>query len=191
MPVELHLGAELTFRFGLVDLARWPSGTLAGKGLYALVDLPFARLPTGLEQGLFELRAAGFRPILAHPERHRNLSRKPERLERLRQQDLLFQVNAGSLTGRFGQRARHTAEMLLERGWVEFVASDGHDLDKRPFSLAAAYERVRELCGSVTAQRLFSENPRRAIKGEPVEAMPMRRPESRVALQGSVERFWG
>lgn len=115
MPVELHLGAELTFRFGLADIARWPSGTLAGRGVYALVDLPFGQLPPGLEQGLFELRAAGFKPILAHPERHRNLARKPELLERLRQQELLFQVNAGSLMGQFGQRAQQTAEFLLQR----------------------------------------------------------------------------
>ena len=159
--MELHLGAELTFRFGLAEIARWPSGTLAEGGVYALVDLPFGhQLPPGLEQGLFELHAAGFKPILAHPERHRNFARKPELLERLRQQELLFQVNAGSLTDRFGRRAQQTAEFLLERGWVEMVASDGHDLDKRPFSLAAARARVLELCGGVVVQRLFSENPR-------------------------------
>ena len=190
LPVELHLGAELAFRFGLAEIAGWPSGTLAETGQYALVDLPFGPLPTGMEQGFFELRTAGFKPILAHPERYRNLVREPERLQRLRQQDLLFQVNAGSLTGRFGRRAQQTAEMLLARGWVEFVASDGHDLEKRPFSLAAAYARVQTLCSEAAARRLFCENPRRVIRGEPVEAAPISTRQKR-RRPGLLQRLFG
>ena len=75
-------------------------------------------------------------------------------------------------------------------GWVEIIASDGHDLEKRPFSLAAAQARVRELCGTTVVQRLFSENPRRAIDGESIEeaAIPMRRPRSRPGL---LKRLFG
>ena len=169
LEMEIHLGAELGFRFGLEEVARWPSGSLAGKGRFTLVDLPPGPLSPGLEKAFFDLRAAGFKPILAHPERHRLLAKSPEQIERLREQELLFQVNAGSLTGRFGTRAQQTAEMMLQRGWVDFVASDGHDLEKRPFTLAAARARVEELCGAAEVQRLFVENPGRAMRGERVE----------------------
>ena len=166
LEVEISLGAEMGFRFGLAEVAEWPSGTLAGNGTYVLVDLPPGALSPGLEQGFFSLRTAGFKPILAHPERHRQLARSHEQIERLRQQELLFQVNAGSLLGQFGRRAQRTAEMLLDQGWVEFVGSDGHDLGKRPFSLVAARARVKELCGGGEARRLFVENPGRVRRGE-------------------------
>ena len=165
--VELFLGAELAFRYGLVEVARWPTVPLAD-GPHVLVDLPPGALSPGLEQGFFELRAGGFRPILAHPERHRELATSPEQVERLRHQELLFQVDAGSFTGRFGRRAKATAQWLLRTGCVDFVGSDAHDLDRRPLSLLNARGIVTEACGAPEAQRLFGANPARVLRGEPV-----------------------
>ena len=179
LAVDIHLGAEIGFRFGLEEVARWPSGSLPGGGCLALVDLPMGPVPSGLEQGFFALRIAGFKAILAHPERHRPLVRSPDQFERLRQQELLFQIDAGSLTGRFGSRAQQAAEMLLERGWVEFIASDGHDLDQRPFSLAGARARVEARFGVEEARRLFVDNPGRAIRGEAIEQRVEERPRPR------------
>ena len=167
MPVQLFLGAEIGFRFGLAEVARWPGIALAGSR-YVLVDLPTGPLPSGLEQGMFELRTAGFRPILGHPERHRQLTQDEHQLHRLREQELLFQIDAGSLTGRFGQRTQAAARMLVERGWAEFVASDGHNLGKRPFTLQAARQWVEEGLGAEEAQLLFADNPGRLVRGEAI-----------------------
>ena len=46
VDVEIHLGAELAFRYGLAAVAAWPSGALAG-GRYVLVDLPPGPLSPG------------------------------------------------------------------------------------------------------------------------------------------------
>ncbi len=169
IAVELFLGAELAFRFGLAEVARWPNTALAD-GPYVLVDLPPGPLPSegGIEQGFFELRAAGYKPILAHPERHRELAKSPDQVERLRHQDLLFQVDAGSFTGRFGRRAKATAEMFLRLGCIEFVGSDGLDLEKRPISLQSALRLVTQACGPLEAHRLFCANPAKVVRGEPV-----------------------
>ena len=167
IAMELHQGAELGFRFGLDQVAQWPSVGLAG-GPYVLVDLPSGPLSPWLEQAFFELRAGGYRPILAHPERHRELARSKTQMQRLRHQDLLFQVDAGSFTGLFGRRAQAAAEMMLQEGWVAFAGSDGHDLSKRPLSLLDARQRVEELCGADEATRLFCHNPAAVIQGEPI-----------------------
>jgi protein-tyrosine phosphatase len=171
IPVALHLGAEIGFRYGLAEVARWPSGTLAGGG-YALVDLPSGPLSPALEQGFFELRSAGFRPILAHPERSRSLAQAPARLQALRRQGVLLQVDAGSLTGQLGERARRTAEALVRRNWVELVATDAHDLDRRAMVLGPAAARLQVLTGVEVARRLLVENPGRVVRGEPVEVVP-------------------
>lgn len=178
LPVQIYLGAEVGFRFGLAEAARWPSVALAGSR-YVLVDLPAGPMPSGLEQGFFELRTAGFKPILGHPERHRHLTRSERQIERLREQELLFQIDAGSLIGRFGERTQKAARMLVERGWAEFVASDGHNLDRRPFSLAPARAWVEKQLGPAEARLLFSENPGRLVRGESIACREARRPPRR------------
>ena len=168
LEIDLHLGSEIAFRFNMPEVAAWPSGHLADAA-YVLTDLPPGPLSPGLEQAYFELRSAGYKPILAHPERHRQLSRHPEQIERLRQQDLLLQVNAGSLLGKFGRRAQATAEMIVEQGWTDFIGSDAHDLEKRPLSLLVeARERVADLCGEAEVARVFRDNPACLLSGDDV-----------------------
>jgi tyrosine-protein phosphatase YwqE len=67
------------------------------------------------------------------------------------------------LLGRFGARAKGVAELIVSRGWADFVASDGHDLEKRPLTQLAAREIVADLRGDVEVKRLFSDNPRQVI----------------------------
>ena len=100
--VRVHLGAELGFRFGLAQLAQSVTVARLAGGPYVLVDLPPGPLSPGLEQAFFEIRTAGYRPVLAHSERHRELAAAADRIEQLRAQDLLLQIDAGSLRGRCG-----------------------------------------------------------------------------------------
>jgi protein-tyrosine phosphatase len=192
MPVQLFLGAEVGFRFGLAEVARWPGIALA-ESRYVLVDLPTGPLSGGLEQGMFELRTAGFRPILGHPERHRQLAGDERQLARLREQELLFQLDAGSLTGRFGQRTQEAARMLAERGWAEFVASDGHNLVRRPFTLQAACQWVEDALGAEEAQLLFADNPGRLVRGESITCREgrARRPRPAPRREGWLSRLLG
>lgn len=159
--VRVHLGAELGFRFGLAQLAQSVTVARLAGGPYVLVDLPPGPLSPGLEQAFFEIRTAGYRPVLAHPERHRELAADADRIEQLRAQDLLLQIDAGSLRGRFGRRVQ-----------AAFVGSDGHDLEKRPLSLRSAYEQMVGLTGAEEAQRLFARNPLLCIDGKQVETGP-------------------
>ena len=193
LPIEIHLGAEIGFRFKMAAAASLPACRISSAGRYVLVDLPHGPLPTGIEQGFFELRLAGVKPILAHPERHRQLSRAPEWYDRLREQDLLFQVTAGSITGRFGSRAQQASEYLLDRGWADLAASDAHDLEHRPFGLSAARERVEELWGEEEGVRLFETNPNCVVLGEEFEMQDyMPQPtESTSFLRRLVDVFTG
>lgn len=184
LGLRLHLGAELGFRFGLAELAASsPVARLAG-GDYVLVDLPPGPLSPGLEQAFFEVRTAGLRPVLAHPERHRLLATEPERLRRLREQDLLLQVDAGSLRGRFGRRAQAAAVHLVEQGLADFVGSDGHDLQRRPLSLRSAYDQVVDLAGEAEAQRLFARNPAHVLTGTGTEGPAVRPQRARRRKEG-------
>ena len=47
-------------------------------------------------------------------------------------------VTAGAVLGNFGARAKSRSERLLKAGLVHIVASDAHDVDRRPPQLGAA-----------------------------------------------------
>ena len=63
------------------------------------------------------------------------------------------------LLGEFGRGARVAAEGMLAAGLVHVVASDAHDLKKRPPRMAAARKRVRAAMGAGVEELLFDTNP--------------------------------
>ncbi|MEW6754386.1 MAG: CpsB/CapC family capsule biosynthesis tyrosine phosphatase [Candidatus Latescibacterota bacterium] len=171
LPITLHLGAEVAFRFDMEGAAGW-GGVCLGDSRSVLVDAPLEGAPLGLEQGCFRLRAAGFRPVLAHPERLRFLASRPDTLVRLRAQGALVQVDAGSLAGRLGRHAQAAAERLVALGCVDVVASDAHDVGSRPFSLLEAARRLEVVGGAGTARRLLVTNPGRLLEDQGIEEPP-------------------
>ncbi len=122
------------------DLDRF---TLGASGRYLLVEFPYGGWPLNLDQHIFELLASSLTPILAHPERSREVQADPERLARPVSAGALVQVTAASLDGRLGRSTKAAAERLLELGLVHLLASDAHTPDVRTVGLAHACREVR------------------------------------------------
>ena len=68
--------------------------------------------------------SAGYRPLLAHPERYRYMRREDYR--RLHEMGVLFQLNLPSIVGSYGKEEKARAEDLLGRGWYCMAGSDCH-----------------------------------------------------------------
>src|SRR5438874_2187364 len=77
---------------------------------------------------------------------------------------------AGSMMGRFGRRVRRFTLDLLRSGLVHNVASDAHDLDRRPPGLLAGFAAVEaELPAVAGAADWFAGEAAAAIlAGEPL-----------------------
>jgi protein-tyrosine phosphatase len=97
---------------------------------------------------------AGLRPVLAHPERCAEVAANPQRVARFRERGWLIALNAMSLDGRHGPKARKTAWRLLELGLGDLVASDSHRAS-RPPQLDWAYDLVARRLGAERARPLF------------------------------------
>jgi protein-tyrosine phosphatase len=117
-----------------------------------------------------ELVVAGWRPVLAHPELLPWLAPDLARLEHLVELGGRLQVTAMSITGDFGRRPQDAARAMLDAGLPHFVASDMHGVDRRPPGLSLAYRALRAGWGREIADRLTTENPRRILADEAVEA---------------------
>jgi protein-tyrosine phosphatase len=61
------------------------------------------------------------------------------------------------------RKTRKKALKLIKDGLAHIVASDGHNLDKRPPVMKMAYEIVYKAFGSRSADLLFIENPKAMI----------------------------
>jgi len=114
---------------------------------YLLIELPSSSVPSGCEELIHELTIAGYVPIIAHPERNREIASNPARLSKLINMGALSQVTAGSITGDFGRQVGKLSLELCRGGLVHIVASDAHDNDRRKFSIGAAYQYIRDQLG--------------------------------------------
>lgn len=123
--IKLHLAAEYMLdnlfeeRFRTGDLLTMEDKTV-------LVETSTWNPPPGLYDALRDLQKAGYRPLLAHPERYRYLSENG--YENLYKMGIHFQLNIASVVGYYGETARKKALYLLEKDWYSDIGSDCHRL---------------------------------------------------------------
>ena len=96
----------------------------------------------------------------------------PRGLERLAASGCLLQVNAASLVGGWHSRRRRRVLRLLATGLVQLVASDGHDLHRRPPMLAAAHEVLSKRFGADRAAAWLWQNPTAILEDRPLPSEP-------------------
>ena len=125
-----------------------------------LLEFPHGDIPFGAEKLVQWLRERNIRPMIAHPERNRAVMRTPARLRPLLDAGCLVQLTADAVAGRFGQPAQAIAHDLLAAGKVTVLASDAHNVDKRPPSLRAGVEAAAGVLGDeARAERLVRDVP--------------------------------
>ena len=67
---------------------------------------------------------AGFRPVLAHPERYEYMGEKE--YSKLHGMGVRLQLNYPSLLGYYGSHVKAKAEFILKKGWYDMAGSDCH-----------------------------------------------------------------
>lgn len=157
--MEVLLGYEAMLTQDLPQrLAAGEPITLAGSRTL-LVELPFTAWPHHAETTLFALQTAGYRPVLAHPERYVTLMNDPDRGLLLARRGVILQVTIGSLAGLFGRRVQQTAETWLRAGAVDLVASDAHSAGHRLSAVPKGLAQLERIVGRAEARRMTLEVP--------------------------------
>jgi len=171
---RIHYGCDLHLTPENIDDALRAPGkySINHKG-YLLVEFSDFYIPKTTVEIFDRLIQADLRPIITHPERNQLLQKRIGDLEVWVAQGVLLQITAQSFTGRFGRTAKRIGEELMSRGLVHFVASDAHDTRWRPTSLDEPCRLVRRNFGDEAARRVFEENPRAALAGVPLTAVPV------------------
>jgi protein-tyrosine phosphatase len=164
---DLHMSFE-----NLRDLHRNPTKYTLNQKDYLLVEFADFGIPAAMDDALHQLHVAGLRPIITHPERNGLLLANPARLDTWLRMGCYAQITANSLLGRFGAGAQRAAEQWLDKGRVQFVASDAHNSTSRAPKLSETYALVAKRWDEKVAQALFHDNPLAVFEGRPLPYVP-------------------
>lgn len=159
VSLRLVPGGDVHIAPDLVSKLRLGDALSLNDSRYVLVETPHHILPPRVGDVFFNLSAAGYVPILTHPERMTWIEQRYEFIEALAHAGVWMQLTAGSIVGDFGSRAKYWSERMLDEGIVQIVASDAHGSQRRPPRMRRAYEGVAKSYGELAADQLFKNRP--------------------------------
>ena len=124
-PLNLHLAAENMLdnlfeeRLNKNDLL-----PIGNDGKHLLVETSYFNPPMGLQNILLRIKAKGYYPILAHPERYVYMEKKD--YQQLKGMGVKFQLNLLAITGVYGNQIKKKAMLLLREQAIAYIGTDIH-----------------------------------------------------------------
>lgn len=134
---------------------------------FVFVEFPSSSVPRYAKQMLFDIQVAGYKPIIVHPERNRELVEHPSKLYDFVRKGALTQITAASLCGKFGKNLQKFSHELIEANLTHFIASDAHNTTSRGFVLQESYKELTDKHG-IEARYMFMENAQLLVDGQTV-----------------------
>jgi len=130
IELELEAAAEYYLdEWFIASLKRSEQLMTFGKiNKYLLFETSYINESSQLFEAIFEMKASGYTPVLAHPERYTYLYSSFNRFIDLKEKGTLFQLNINSLSGYYSQAAQKFAEKLIDNNMVDFIGSDCHGI---------------------------------------------------------------
>ncbi len=129
LDLEIEAAAEYNLDLGFEEIIKENKVlTFGGDKKYVLFELSFYNEPKRLKEVIWELNMLNYQPILAHVERYPYWFKKWESIEDIVNRDVKLQVNIGSFTGIYGPEVRNTAERLVDKGMIDLLGTDCHNL---------------------------------------------------------------
>lgn len=161
IQIELAYAAEVRLDSEILSLLASKQLPLYGSyknQQFMLLEFPHSHIPAGSDLLVKHLLKKNITPVIAHPERNRDLLKSPDKIKPFVRLGCWFQVTANSITGHFGDECQALAISYIEQGYIQIIASDAHNLKRRPPVLSEARCKVTALFGEEKAQQLFYDN---------------------------------
>jgi len=127
IDISIEAASEYYLDEGLLPLIKSKELLLIADR-YLLFETSYTHRPAHIEEIIFEILAAGYVPLLAHPERYRYIKKPEEEYGTLKNLGVEFQVNLNSFNGYYGTQAKKNALFLSQHGMIDFLGSDTHNM---------------------------------------------------------------
>lgn len=159
IDIQLLAGNEIYYHSEAVTKLEEKKACTMAASDYVLVEFSPMDEFEYIRNGIYQVMAGGYRPILAHAERYECIARQIERVDDLIQMGCYIQLNAGSVMGQFGFATKQFARKLLKQQKVHFVATDAHDTAKRAPNLNECARYISKKYDDDYTRMLLYENP--------------------------------
>ena len=179
IPLKLTTGADVHLVPGLLEGLREGRVPSLHDTRYLLLEPPHHVAPPHFAQSVFNLVAAGYTPVITHPERLTWVEDHYPVFAELTRQGCWMQVTAGSLTGVFGPRAKYWGERFVGEGLTHILASDAHSSGRRSPVMSEARQVAERLLGKDEAAQLVVGRQRKILENalpSSVAPLPARQP---------------
>jgi protein-tyrosine phosphatase len=135
-------------------------------GWWMVIASPLLELrivPVGSDRLARWLLEHKVRPMIAHPERNKELMANLDKLYPFVDMGCYFQVTAASVIGEFGRAAQDVALRMLDHDWVTVLATDAHNLEYRAPRMTQAREFLAQRGMASLAERLTQTMPAKIL----------------------------
>lgn len=169
LDVTIYPGEEVFLSPDIPDL--YSEGkliTLFDNGKYLLLELPMTSIPPYTKEIIYLLNLKGVKPIIAHPERNQEIARNVDKLSELISMGALAQVNSLSFYGVFGRNAKESAEKIVRKGLVQFIATDSHT----PRARSPRFHKLYKKFSPRFIDIMMRQNPEKLMNGLEIEISP-------------------
>ncbi|MDT4052049.1 tyrosine-protein phosphatase [Staphylococcus arlettae] len=152
LNINFYAGQEIRLTDQIIT--ELEQGTIKGinDSRYLLIEFPSNEVPYYTHKLFYELQNKGYIPIIAHPERNKEMSQNLDVLFELINMGALSQLTSGSLVGVFGKNVKKLAFQMIDNNLVHFVGSDAHHAIHRPFLMLSLFQdrKVKQYHGELT-----------------------------------------
>ncbi|MGD9711949.1 MAG: tyrosine-protein phosphatase [Thermomicrobiales bacterium] len=184
--IALEIGFEIMLDPALEMRLDQGAALSLGSSRAVLVEVPFLNWPTFTEDVIFALQLAGYRPILAHPERYEGVQARPQLAFELCKRGVVLQLTYASFAGVLGKTVQRCAERLLEVDGAVILASDAHGSGQRLRAIPDGLRRIDDLIGTERLHQLAREVPLALLRDAALPEYPARESD---AIRGG-KRGW-
>lgn len=125
---DISAAAEYNLDDGLAELIEKKNILTFGDN-YVLFELPFMSEPPNFQEIVFNFQMAGYKPVLAHPERYSYWYEEKEKYEELKAKGILLQLNLLSLIGHYSPQTKKVAENMVDANLIDAVGTDCHRIE--------------------------------------------------------------
>ena len=167
--IELYLGNEIYITDNMIQLIKDKKASTINNSRYVLFEFPLSTKAMNDKEVIYRLIEQGYVPVVAHPERYKNVQEDPKYIEDLAEMGALFQANYGSIIGMYGDKAKKTLKYLLKNGLICFFGSDVHRPEQVYDKMPKILKKLRKILSEEELEQLTTINPQKALNNETIE----------------------
>ena len=160
--IEVFLGCEYYAKMNMSQKLQSETRCTLANTKYVLIEFLDNAEFSYIRAIVQDLVSNGYKPILAHIERYDCLYKR-EYIKELHTLGAQMQINADSVIGKSGHLIKRFCKKIIKDNLVDFIATDGHDLNRRQPKIEKCANYLEKKMGYEYTRRILIDNPQKII----------------------------